>query len=156
VGLALPAQLVRPALKAHKASKDPSVFRGPSGSRGRPALQDRLDQLDRKVPKVKPVAKAQSAPPASADRQERKALPAHPAQQDQPARRETPARHQQFALSLERIAFDAETTKSWRALFARAVRPTEPSARPLARQQLVYACVGDRGHRVATAASSHF
>jgi hypothetical protein len=156
VRLALPDRLVPPAPRAFKASKDRSVPRGPSGSRGRPALQDRLDQLDRKVPKVKPVAKAQSAPPASADRQERKALPAHPAQQDQPARRETPARHQQFAWSPVWIALAAETTKSWLVLFARAVRQRERSARRLGRPQPVYVHVGDLGHRVATASSSHF
>jgi hypothetical protein len=62
---------------------------------------------------------------------------------DHLARRVTPARHRQFASSPVRIAFAAETTKSWRALFARAARPTEPSARRRARQQLVYARVDD-------------
>jgi hypothetical protein len=89
------------------------------------------------------VAKAQSDPPASEDHQGRKAPLAHPAPPDQLARRVTPARHRQFASSLVRVAFAAETTKSWLVLFARAVRPTERSARPLARQQLVYAYVGD-------------
>jgi len=42
------------------------------------------------------------------------------------ARRVTPARHRQFALSRVRIAFAAETAKSWLVLFARAVRPMEP------------------------------
>jgi hypothetical protein len=143
VELALPAQLDRPALKAHKASKDPSVLRGQSGSRDRPALRDRLDQLDRKVRKVKPVAKAQSAPLASADHQGRKVPLAHPAPPDQLVRRVTPAPHQQFASSLVRIAFAAEMTKSWLVLFARAVGPTERSVRPLARQQPVYVYVGD-------------
>ena len=140
MGLALPAQLVRPALKAHKASKDPSVLRAQSESRERLALWDRLDQLDRRGRREKRVAKAQSDPPASADHQGRKAPLAPP---DQLARRVTPARHRQFASSPVRIAFAAETTKSWRALFARAARPTEPSARRRARQQLVYARVDD-------------
>jgi hypothetical protein len=43
--LALPAQLDRLALKAHKASKDPSVLKAKSESRGRLALWDRRDQL---------------------------------------------------------------------------------------------------------------
>jgi hypothetical protein len=149
VGLVLPAQLVRPALKAHKASKDRSVLRGQSGSRGRPARQDRLDQLDRKVLKAKLVAKAQSAPPASADRQGRKARLAHPAPPDRLARRVIPARHRQFASSRVRIALAAETTKSWPVSFAQAARPTERSARPLERQQLVYAYVGERAIRSA-------
>ena len=91
------------------------------------------------------MAKAQSAPPASADHQGRKAPLAHPAPPDQLARRVTPARHRQFASSLVWIAFAAETTRSWLVLFARAVRPTERSARPLARQQLVYVYAGDLG-----------
>src|SRR5262249_10290422 len=62
----------------------------------------------------------------------------------------TPARHRQFASSPVRIAFAAATTKSWLVLFARAVRPTERSARRPARQQPVYVYVGDLGHRVAT------
>ena len=56
-----------------------------------------------------------------------------------------PALHPQFASSLERISFAVETMKSLLALFARAVRPTERSARPLAQQQQVYAYVGDLG-----------
>jgi hypothetical protein len=43
----------------------------------------------------------------------------------------------------------SETTKSWLAFFARAVPPTERSARPLARQQPVYVYVVDLRHRVA-------
>jgi hypothetical protein len=107
VGLALPARLVRPAPKALKASKDPSVPRARSGSGGRLALLDRLDRSDRKVRRGKPVAKAQSDPAANADRQDR------------------------------------------RALLVRPARPTERSARRLARQQPVYVYGGDRGHRVA-------
>jgi hypothetical protein len=143
VGLALPAQLVRPAPKALKASKDLSVPRAQSESRGRLALRDRRDQSARRGRREKRVAKAQSDPPASADQQGRKVPLAHPAPPDQLARRVTLARHRQFAWSLARITFAAETTKSWLVLFARAVRPTERSARPLARQQLVYAYVDD-------------
>ena len=91
------------------------------------------------------VAKAQLDRPASADHQGRKVRRAHPARPDQLARRETPARHRQFGSSPVRIALAAETTKSWPVLFAQAVRPTERSARPLERQQLVYAYVGDLG-----------
>ena len=141
--LALPDQPVRPAPRALKASKDPSVPRAQSVSRGRLALRDRQDQLARRGRREKRVAKAQSDPPASADHQGHKAPLVHPAPPDQLARRVTPARHRQFASSRVRIAFAAETTKSWLVLFARAVRPTERSARPLARQQLVYAYVGD-------------
>jgi hypothetical protein len=54
-----------------------------------------------------------------------------------------PARHRQFGSSPARIAFAAETTKSWLLLFARAVRPTERSARFPARQQPGYVYVGD-------------
>jgi hypothetical protein len=172
VKLALPAQLDRPAPRAHKASKDPSVPRVPSGSGGRLALRERPDQSDRRVRRAKPVAKAQSAPPANADRwerpdqsdrrgkpaakaqpdplvnadrQDRKAPLAHPAPPDQRVRRVIPVRQQQFASLLVRIASAVETTKSWPVLFARAVRPTERSARPLARQQPAYVCVGDLG-----------
>jgi hypothetical protein len=155
VGLAHPAQLVRPAPRALKASKDPSVLRAQSESRGRLALRDRQDQLARRGRREKRVAKAQSDPPASADNQGRKGPLAHPARPDRQVRRVTPAHHQQFASSLVRMAFAAETTKSLLVLFARAVGPTERSARPLARQQPVYVYVGDRGHRVATSASSH-
>src|SRR5262249_58507302 len=52
-----------------------------------------------------------------------------------------------------RIAFAAETTKSWLVLFARVVRPTERSARLPARQQPGYVYVGDLGHRVATSST---
>ena len=55
----------------------------------------------------------------------------------------TPARHRQFGSSLVRIAFPAETTKSWLVLFARAARPTERSARLPAPQQRGYVYVGD-------------
>jgi hypothetical protein len=143
VGLAPPAQLVRPAPKALKASKDPSVLRAQSESRGRLALRDRQDQSARRARREKRVVKAQSALPASADHQGRKAPLAHPAPPDQLARRVTPARHRQFASSLVRIAFAAKATKSWLVFFARTVRPTERSARPPARRQLVYAYVGD-------------
>jgi hypothetical protein len=145
VGLALPAQLVRPAPRALKASKDLSVLRAQSESRGRLALWDRRDQSARRGRREKRVAKAQLAPPASADHPGRKAPLAHPAPRDRLARRVIPARHRQFASSRVRIAFAAETTKSWLVLFARAVRPTERSARPLARQQPVYVYVDNLG-----------
>ena len=141
--LALPAQLVRPALRAHKASKDPSVPRAQSESWEQLVLPDRLDQSGRRARRGKPVAKAQSDLPENADHQGLRARLAHPVPPDQRGRRVTPALHRQFASSLERIAFAAETTKSWLAFFARAVRPTERSARRLARQQLVYVYVGD-------------
>src|SRR5262249_59296928 len=89
------------------------------------------------------------APRANAARQDRRVLLAHLAPPDQRARRVSPAQHPQFASSLVRIAFAVETTKSWLVLFARAVRPTERSARPPARQQPGYVYVGDLGHRVA-------
>ena len=135
--------MVRAAPKALKASKDLSVPRAQSESRGRPALRDRQDQSARRGRREKRVAKAQSDRPASADHQVRKAPLAHSAPPDQLARRVTPARHRQFALSRVRIAFAAETAKSWLVLFARAVRPTERSARRLARQQPVYVYGGD-------------
>src|SRR5262249_32254876 len=93
-------------------------------------------------------ARAQSDRAANADRPDRRAPLARP------ARRVTPARRRPFAWSLVRIAFAAETTKSWLVLFVRAVRPTERSARRPARQQPGYVYVGDLGHRVA--ASSTF
>src|SRR5262249_18471944 len=68
---------------------------------------------------------------------------AQPARPDRRARRVTPVRHRQFGSSPVRIAFAAETTKSWLVLFARAVRPTERSARLPARQQPGYVSVGD-------------
>lgn len=111
--LALPDLLVPPALRAFKASKDRSAPRGPSASRDRLALPDRPDRSDRRAHREKPVAKAQLDPAANADRPDRR------------ARRVTPARHRPFASSPVRIAFAAETTKSWLVLFARAVRPTE-------------------------------
>src|SRR5262249_6452277 len=145
--------LVQPAPRAHKASKDPSVPRAPSASAGRLALPDRPDRSDRRVRRVKPVAKAQSDPAAKVDRQDRRAPLAQPARPDRRARRVTPARHRQFASSPVRIAFAAETTKSWLVLFARAVRPTERSARRPARHQPVYVYVDDLGHRVATSST---
>jgi len=148
VKLALPARLVQPAPRAHKANKDPSVPRAPSASVGRLALPDRPDRSDRRARRGKPVAKAQSDPAANVDRRDRRAPP------DRLARRVTPARHRQFASSPVRIAFAAATTKSWLVLFARAVRPTERSARRPARQQPVYVYVGDLGHRVATSRPS--
>ena len=150
VKLALPARLVQPAPRAHKASKDPSVPRAPSASAGRLALPDRSDRRVRRVRRVKPVAKAQLDPAANVDRQDRRAPLAQP---DRRARRVTPARHRQFASSPVRIAFAAETTKSWLVLFARAVRPTERSARRPARHQPVYVHVDDLGHRVATSST---
>jgi hypothetical protein len=93
----------------------------------------------------RPVPRAQLDPLANADRPDRRAPLARPALQDRQARRVTPARHRQFASSLARIAFAAEMTKSWLVLFARAVRPTERSARCLARQQPVSVYVGELG-----------
>ena len=97
MGLALPVLLVRPAPKALKASKDPSVPRAQSVSRGRLALRDRQDQSARRGRREKRVAKAQSDPPASADHQGRKAPLAHSVPPDQSARRAIPARHPQVA-----------------------------------------------------------
>jgi hypothetical protein len=68
---------------------------------------------------------------------------AHLAPPDKRAQRVTPARHRQFASSLVRIAFAAETTKFLLVLFARAARPTERSARRRARRQPLYVYVGD-------------
>ena len=150
VKLALPALLVQPAPRAHKASKDPSDPRAPSASAGWLALPERPDRSDRRARRVKPVAKAQSDPAANVDRQDRRAPLAQP---DRRARRVTRARHRQFASSPVRIAFAAETTKSWLVLFARAVRPTERSARRPARHQPVYVHVDDLGHRVATSST---
>jgi hypothetical protein len=96
------------------------------------------------------VAKAPLDPPANGDHQGLRARLAHPVPPDQRVRRVTPAMHRQFASSLERIAFAAETTKSSLALFVRAARPTERSARRLARQQPLYVYAGDLGHQVAT------
>jgi hypothetical protein len=138
--LALPVRLVRQALRAHKASRDPSVHRALSASAGRLALPARPDRSDRRARREKPVAKAQSDPVANADHQGLRAPLARPARQ---ARRVTPARHRQFAWSPVPIAFVAETTKSWLVSFARAVRPRARSARHLARQQPVYVYGGD-------------
>jgi hypothetical protein len=110
---------------------------GPQGPSGPP---------DRRVRRGRPVAKAQLDPPANADHQGLRARLAHPVPPDQRGRRVTPALHRQFAWSLERIAFTAETMKSWLALFARAARPTEPSARRLPRQQPGYVYVADLVH----------
>jgi hypothetical protein len=96
------------------------------------------------------VAKAQLDPPANADHQGLRAPLGHPVRPDQLARRVTLALQRQFASSLVRIVFAVEMRKSWLVLFARAVRPTERSARRLARQQPVYVHVGDSGHQVAT------
>jgi hypothetical protein len=144
---------VRPVRRGRKGSKDRSVPRAPSESRGRLALRDRPDQSDHRDHRGKLVAKAQSDPPANADRQDRRALLAHPAPPDQRGPRVTPARHPQFASSPVRIALAAETMKSWLVLFARAVRPTERSARPLVRRQAVYVYAGDLGHRVVTSST---
>jgi hypothetical protein len=152
VRLALPGRLVPPAPRAFKASKDRSVRRGPSASKGPLVLPDRPDRSDRRARRGKPVAKAQSAPRANADHPGHRAPPGHLAQSDRRARRVTPARHQQFAWSPVRIAFAAETTKSWPVLFAQAVRSTEQSARRLGHPQPVYVYVGDLGQRVTTAA----
>jgi hypothetical protein len=141
--LALRARLVRPAPRALKASKDPSVPRAQSESRGRLALRDHKDQSARRGRREMRVAKAQSDPPASADHQGRKVPRAHPAPPDQPARRATRARPRQFASSRVRIPLGAETTKSWPVSCAQAAPATERSARPLERQQLVYAHVVD-------------
>jgi hypothetical protein len=152
VALALPARLVRPAPRALKASKDPSDLRAQLESRGLLALRDRQDQSAPRGRREKRVPKARSDPPASADHQGRKAPLAHPAPPDQLARRVTPARHRQFASSPVRIAFAAKATKSWLVLFARAVRPTERSARPPARQRPAYVYIDDLC-RVATAST---
>jgi hypothetical protein len=141
--------LVRPVPRAHKASKDLSVPRGPSASAARLALPDRLERSDRRVHRGRLVARAQSDPLANADRPDRKAPLARPARPDRRARRVTPDRHRQFASSLAQIAFAAEMTKSWLVLFARAVGPTERSARCLAPQQPVSVYGGDLGRRGA-------
>jgi transposase len=92
---------------------------------------------------AKPVAKAQSDPPASAEPQGRKGLPAHLVLPAPRGRRVTRARHRQFASSLVPIASAAKTTKCWLVLCARAVRRTERGARHRARRQLVYVCAGE-------------
>jgi hypothetical protein len=148
VTLARLARLVQPVPRAHKASKDPWVPRALSGSGDQLVLRDRPDRSDRRVRRAKPVAKAQSAPPANADPQGLRAPLARPARQDRQARRATPARHLQFASSPVPIAFGAEMTKSWLVLFARAARLMERNARRLARQQPVYVYGGDLGQRV--------
>ena len=135
--------MVRPAPRALKASKDPSVLRAQLESRGRLALRDRQDRSARRARREERVAKAQSDPPASADHQGRKVPRVHPAPPDQLARRATRARPRQFASSRVRIALAAETTKSWPVSCAQAARAMERSARPLERQQLVYAHVVD-------------
>jgi hypothetical protein len=84
VKLALPAQLDRPAPRALKASKDLLVPKDQSGSRERLALWERPDQSDRRVRRGRPVARAQSAPLANADRRER------PDQSDRRVRRGRP------------------------------------------------------------------
>jgi hypothetical protein len=154
VKLALRDRLVPPDPRAFKASKDRSVPRGPSASKGQLVLPDRPDRSDRKARRGKRVAKDQSAPPANVDHPGRRVPQGHPVPPDLLARRVTPARHQQFASSLVRIAFAAETTKFWLVLFARTVRPTERSARPLARQRPVYVYVDDLCHRVGLPAPS--
>ena len=92
--LALPAQLVRPAPRVHRASKDPSVPRAQSESREHLVLPDRLDQLGRRARRGKPVAKAQSESreqlvlPDRLDqsgRRARRGKPAAKAQSDRPA-----------------------------------------------------------------------
>jgi hypothetical protein len=92
---------------------DPRGLRDPLGLReslDRPDPRDLLDPLDLPDPRDLPDPLGQ------------------PARPDRRARRVTPARHRQFGSSLVRIAFAAETTKSWLVLFARAARPTERSA----------------------------
>jgi hypothetical protein len=49
-----------------------------------------------------------------------------------------------YRASLVRIAFAAETTKSWLVSLARSVRPTERSARPLARLSLTISITNPR------------
>jgi hypothetical protein len=90
VRLALPDRWVPPAPRALKVSKDPSVLRAQSESRGRPALRDRQAQSAPRGRRVKRVPKARSDPPASADHQGRKVPLAHPAPPDHLARRVTP------------------------------------------------------------------
>jgi hypothetical protein len=143
VTLARLARLVQPVPRAHKASKDPWVPRALSGSGDQLVLRDRPDRSDRRVRRAKPVAKAQSAPPAIADRPARRAPLARLARQDRQARRATPGRLRQFAWSPVPTAFAAETTKSSLVSFARAARPTERNARRLARQRPVSVYGGD-------------
>jgi hypothetical protein len=147
--LAPRARLVRAAPRVLKASKDLWVPRAQLESRDRLALRDHKDQWARRGRREMRVAKAQSGPLASADHQGRKAPLAHPAPPDQLARRVIPARHRQFASSRVRIALAAEPTKSWPVSCVQAARPTERSARPLERQQLVYAYAGERAIRAA-------
>jgi hypothetical protein len=141
--LARRVRLVRLVPRAHKASKDPWGPRALSGSGDQLALRARPDRSDRRVRRAKPVAKAQSAPPAIADRPARRAPLARPARQDRQAQRATLGRLRQFAWSPVPTAFAAETTKSWLVSFARAARPTERNARRLAQQQRVYVYGGD-------------
>jgi hypothetical protein len=141
--VALPGRLVLPARRARKASKDPSVLRAPLGNKGRPALRDRPDRSGLRGRRVQPVAKAQLDLPANADHQGLRAPLVHPVPPDHQALKVIPALHRQFASSLERIVFAAETTRYWWVSFAQAAPPTERSARPLERQQRVYAYVDD-------------
>ena len=150
--LARLARLVQPVPRAHKASKDPWVPRALSGSGDQLVLRDRPARSDRKVRRAKPVAKAQSAPPAIADRPARRAPLARLARQDRQARRATPGRLRQFAWSLVPTVFAAETTKCSLVSFARAARSTEQNARRLAQQQRVYVYGGDL---VGAARNSH-
>jgi hypothetical protein len=143
-GEAGPAGPVGPASpQGAQGQQGPVGPRAQSESRGQLALRDHKDQSARRGRREMLVAKAQSDPPASADHQGCKVPRAHPAPPDQLARRATPARHRQFASSRVRIALAAETTKSSPVSCAQAARATERSARPLERQQLVYAYVVD-------------
>ena len=96
---------------------------------------------------MQPVAKAQLDPPANADHQGLRVPLVHLVPPDHRALKVIPALHRQFASSLERIVFAAETMKYWPVLFAPAARPTERNAQHLAQQQPVYVYVGDFGHR---------
>ncbi len=118
-------------LRASLDRPDPRDLRDPLG------LRDLLDLLEPRGLRD-PLGLR-----ASLDRPDPRDPLGQPAQPDQRARRVTPARHRQFGLSPVRMAFAAETTKSWLVLFARAARPTERSARLPAPQQPGYVYVGD-------------
>ena len=100
-------------LRASVDRPDPRDLRDPLG------LRDLLDRLEPRGLRD-PVGLR-----ASLDRPDPRDPLGQPAQPDQRARRVTPARHRQFGSSPVRIAFAAETTKSWLVLFARAARPPE-------------------------------
>ena len=110
--------MVRAAPRVLKASKDLSVPRAQSESRGRLALWDHKDQSARRGRRGKPVAKVQLDPPANADHPGFRAPLAHPGRPERLAPKVIPVLHRQFASSRVRIALAAETTKSWPVSFA--------------------------------------